>query len=160
MLQKKIVKLIAIVVVHLFLLAIFVNYIFKESNYEDSLYIKNNSVISQYKVYIRNVKYKNDYILIIRKMKINGNKYFLGVKVNDKYKTVLINAKNISFFNNVLFSLFQYKKVNDNIEKDNILNNVFITIDLCPSSKTGFDKNLFLEIIKLNLFYYFIKNRG
>jgi hypothetical protein len=148
MLQKKIVKLIGIVVVHLFLLVIFVNYIFKESNYEDSLYIKSDSVISQYKVYIRNVKYKNDYILIIRKMKINGNKYFLGVKVNDKYKTVLINAKNISFFNNVLFSFFQYKKVNYNIEKANILNTVFITIDLCPSSKTGFDKNLFLEIIK------------
>lgn len=97
--------------------------------------------------------------LITRTFIQDNEKYGLAINLQT-YETEIINLKNINFHNsfetNFYKLLIKFTKfsgiANSGMTKSVIKNdeNVYLTIDMCPSSKKGFEKEFFEKLIKNN----------
>lgn len=120
------------------------------------IYSLQASDISNYEVVNKSVEYKNNIYTILRSFTKDEKKYFLVVNENTlKTSIVEQNLLPNNINNNVLTKykrlLINYSKKPFNLENYGLKsvenNNVYFTIDMCPSSKQGYEKDFFNSLI-------------
>jgi len=126
----------------------------------DTSKIKNYFIIKEF--YLED---KNRF-MAIRSYEYNANKYYLIVNLDTLKTSIITENKKKSFKKTAEKSLL---KTNYNILKEKALKNsrplanagindsfhktkneIYLTIDMCPSSKKGYEKELFEEFLNLN----------
>jgi hypothetical protein len=118
--------------------------------------------ILNYKVDNKTFIYNNNLKLITRIFTQDNERFGLTIDLQT-YETEIVNLKNLDFNNSFKFTetdFYQLLKIfnkfsgiaNSGMTKSIIKNdtNVYLTIDMCPSSKKGFEKEFFEKLIKNN----------
>jgi peptidoglycan/xylan/chitin deacetylase (PgdA/CDA1 family) len=124
---------------------------------------KNNS-ITNYTILHRECVYDDKSYLAIRSFKQDSNSYFLLIDI-DKLKIVRLQYSNYQKCKSVKFDIdnsnygrlrrlsMQNSKVlqRAGANRASNKNGIYLTIDMCPSGRRGFEERLFQKLSKLNI---------
>ncbi len=117
--------------------------------------------ISNYKPIKKDILFENKNYTAIREFYSKGIKYYLAVDLETNKTQIILAKKSRDFPNNSSFEKSNYFKAlnylkhktgiqNTGLKNDIKFNKntVYMTVDFCPSSKRGFEKDFFENFIK------------
>lgn len=116
---------------------------------------KDKKVVLNYTVINQSIILNTKFYRLIRSFNIEGKKYFLAVD-EETLKTIFLRAQKFQFYNpqtryNTLlndYNQFPYILQNDGVTSIDSTDKVYITTDLCPSSKKGYEEQFYKNLIK------------
>jgi peptidoglycan/xylan/chitin deacetylase (PgdA/CDA1 family) len=119
--------------------------------------IKSLNHIKEYKVLNKTVSFKNTYFTILRSFKIENKNFYLVIDNNSMKTSMIEKEKLIDTFELNSFYTSRYLKLVEKYTKPPYtLQNyglkhisskkIFLTIDMCPSSKIGYENNFFKDL--------------
>lgn len=118
--------------------------------------IFNANEISNYEIVNKSIEYKNNIYTILRSFTKDEKKYFLVVNENTLLtslieQNLLLKYKKNNDLTKYKKLLKSYSKKPFNLENYGLksieTNNIYLTVDMCPSSKEGYEKEFFKSLI-------------